>query len=397
MLAHELLGEGTAVDERRVSLPFQIEDIEAQSGAHEPDIHMQALEEPLVDSGGKRQAIGGGAEDPGRYLGHAKVVESGVDLGGAMFPADLDVLELPRHEMRQPVEDQPNAVAGPAVSAEIVTVGGDDALKGSRHRLEVHAGWAVDERRHRFRESADDPVPAQQVETLAVQRLGHGLLPDALQREAAQEVGQLRFAHRNDEVLEVHRPEMHVLHAAHGHRVASVGEREFEQRARRQHMQLGHLFTEVAQRRQRFRRGLDLVQKQQVRSRRRGLSGQQLEQLQDPRRVPSGEGVAQFRVALEVHVHESQPGGAGELPHQSGFADLPRAANHDRLVWPARRPRLQIADLLTLEYCRHEGSRRNCMYFYRPPCGNTRLVRRTALSETSGGPRRRRPTAGAAR
>ena len=111
---------------------------------------------------------------------------------------------------------------------------------------------------------------------------------------------------------------------------------------------------EVAQRRERFGRGLNLVQEKQVRSRRRRLSGQKLEQRQNACRIPVGEGFPQLWVALEVDRHRSQSRGAGELTHQSGLADLPRATNHDRLVRPARRPSLQITDLATLEHIRHE-------------------------------------------
>ena len=88
----------------------------------------------------------------------------------------------------------------------------------------------------------------------------------------------------------MHRSEVHVLHAADGHREACLREREFEQRPRRQHVQLGHFLAKVAQRRERFGRGLYLVQEEQVRSRRRRLPGQKLEQRQNACRVPAREG-----------------------------------------------------------------------------------------------------------
>lgn len=183
---------------------------------------------------------------------------------------------------------------------------------------------------------------------------GQGVLRDAVQREAAQEVGHLRLAHGNNEVLEVHRPEVHVLHAPDRHREAGLRERKFQQRAGGQHVQLGHLLVEVPQRRERFGCGLDLVQEEEVGSRRRRFPGQQLEQRQNACRIPVAEGFPQFGVAFEVDRHQGQSRGAGELAHQGGLAYLPRAANDDRLVGPARRPGLQITDLATLEYLWHE-------------------------------------------
>ena len=189
-----------------------------------------------------------------------------------------------------------------------------------------------------------------------MQHRGEAPLLDAVQREAAQKVDQIRLAHGNREVLEVHGSEVHVLHAADGHREACLRECEFQQGAGGQHVQLGHLLVEVTQRRQRFGRGLNLVEEEQVRSRRRCLSGQQLEQSQNPCRIPVGEGLSQLRVAFEVDRHRGQPRGAGELLHQGGLADLPRTANDDRLVRPASRPGHQVTDLATLEHIRHELS-----------------------------------------
>ena len=186
-----------------------------------------------------------------------------------------------------------------------------------------------------------------------MQRRRQGVLLDVAQGEAAQEAGQVGLAHGGHEVLEMHGPEVHVLDAAHGHREGRLRERELEQRACRQHVQLGHLLVKVAQRRERLGRGLYLVQEQQMRARRRRLPGQQLEEGQNARRVAAGEGLPQLGVALEVDRHQRQSRAAGEFAHQRGLADLPRPPNHDRLVRPAGGPSLQVGDLSTLQHLGH--------------------------------------------
>ena len=104
MLAHELLGDGAAVDERRVSLSFQIEHAESQGGGHQANVHVQTLEETLVGLRPERHPVGGCAEHLAGDTRHAQMLECSGDFGSAMLAADLHVFELPGHQVRQLVE-----------------------------------------------------------------------------------------------------------------------------------------------------------------------------------------------------------------------------------------------------------------------------------------------------
>ena len=101
-----------------------------QRSAHHANVHVQALEVAFTGLGRRRHAVGRRAMHPAGDPCHAQMLQGVGKLGGTMFPAHLNVLELAPHHVRQTIEHELNAVPQPAVAVlvEVVPVGGRDAL-----------------------------------------------------------------------------------------------------------------------------------------------------------------------------------------------------------------------------------------------------------------------------
>ena len=204
-----------------------------------------------------------------------------------------------------------------AVLVEVVPIGGHHVLldAGELREAPVRVPSPLRINRDRLRKTARNPVFPEQADVPLMHCVRKRIL-DIGHRDGAQMGGQFRVPHGVQEVLEGQRPQVQILDPSYGHRETGVGEGELHERTRGHDMQFGSFLVEVSQCRQRFRRRLDLVEKQQVGSGRDGLPGEQRERGENPSRVPNGERLAQLRVALEVDGDQRPVCGLGKLAHQ---------------------------------------------------------------------------------
>ena len=144
-------------------------------------------------------------------------------------------------------------------------------------------------------------------------------------------VGRHLVADPHQVLAEGHRVEVELLHPAYGYR--DLAQRELQQRSGRDHVQRGHLLVEVAQRHDRARAGLDLVEEQQRASRRDAGPAVQFEL---PDHGPGVEVVAEAAVQvaplLQIHLDQRVELRLGKAPDQPGLAHLARAPDDERLA-----------------------------------------------------------------
>jgi hypothetical protein len=193
--------------------------------------------------------------------GQAEGLESGFRRARFLVRVDARVDPLLADLRGDRPEDPVEAIEGHAFPelAEVLTVGLEDP------ELRRMGGEEVplrDEARDGFGHPAYDTEVPRVAEEALVQDLGDlgfgragGPCVDAFEQRA--------LIHREQELLEAHRPQVQVLDAAHRHAVLEVGEGEFEQGARGDHRGGGGLFVKVAEAREDLGGCLDLVEKKQ--------------------------------------------------------------------------------------------------------------------------------------
>ena len=212
------------------------------------------------------------------------------------------------------------------------------------HFGDVAQAPGVRERLNGFRHAAGEEVGSQgRHEAIVDCRI-----QPALHLERSYGAGEALCANGFEMLGEGHRAHVQVANAAHRHGRCVVGEGEVQQRARRQHGEFGHVLPKVAQRRDGLRHGLDFIKEQQAISVDRPNAGQRFKDVQQMGWIIAGEGGPQVGMALQVHLHQGKATAFGKQTHQGGFADLPSAANDQRLPIRCRQPVVEKRELVAV-------------------------------------------------
>ena len=305
----------------------------AREVVHQPDIEEDQLEGALDRRRAERNPRAVTVRHPVTDPRPDEALDRPARRLGARFGVESAVPNPVSHGAgdRREQPPEPAEVRVPRVLGEVVGVGSRHRAVDPRHLLH-RAGLAVAE--HRLGQAADEQVFAQAPGKPLVRRDSGRRL-----RIEVREARRKGWFDRAEELGERHRAEVEVLDPPDRHREGVVGERELEQRPGGNHRNLGALLVEVAQGGQRPGRGLDLVEEQDRLP--EPPVDPRLDPGDDPVGVEAGEGPVEVGVPFEVDFEEGPTGGLRKPPHQRGLADLPGAADHERLAAVLRQPAAQ--------------------------------------------------------
>ena len=253
LLCDELLGELAAVDGEQVLLAQLHIRRQMRQPLHQSDIDQRRFEAPAVDTGAERQSRRPHGWDLVQDLRPAQQIERLVYGGIGAALRKPRVLDLIRDSGGAAVEHliQALLVRTRRVLRKILSIGTWDLrldLEGLQHRAVEVCGA------HGLRHAADEEIPLELLEQQAVRHRGER------RRRPAQNVVKRCVAPGQDELDEREGRHVQKLHPPHGKE--HLTPREFQERAGGHDVQIGNALVQIAERAQRARAGLDLVEKE---------------------------------------------------------------------------------------------------------------------------------------